>query len=456
MVLSPGLLFAEDVAQISQYGITWRFDKAYPAGKFVTGDWWVVGPVKVVGITTDRHAPGFVPAPGEDGSMVNPDTDEHQGYCPHIASSYQEKLNASLVGGKPVTADNPLALQPSSSLVSMVSWLYKSEQEAEPGMPKIQGYSKAPRSATRTGAVLTVLAATPPEGSFRPPYCGADKTVKFQFKQLDLAKLKNLAPVNATPDPAKLAEKMERPWIDHVNEWLGADIHPTENMPNYGREIAQTLSQVALLLHVDFAKLPGSPSKDKLLAEFIQFGIDSTGIADNGGGWPHNGGHELGRKWPILFAGVMLNDAHMKDVGHWKTRFQEDEQTFYVTQAEVDITHSPQWKPDPRGGAPEPYTKEDIGLPEWGIWHARVPAADNREWKAPYRGINTPIYPGFVLATRLMGQEEAWNHPALFAYTDRWMKMTGGTGVHAGSEATPPFVVNLWKAYGGKDGDKAP
>lgn len=447
--LSLGQAPAEEANHISQYGITWTFDKAYPIGQFCTGDYWVRGPVTVIKITTDLHAPGFAPQPGEDGSMVNPGTDNKQGYDNRLAS-YDAKLNAALIGGKPISANNPLVLKVNSSLVSMVSWLYKSEQDTEPGTPKFNGGTKAPRPVTRAGAVLTVLPSAPVAGSFRPPYAGNDKTVKFNVKGLDLSKLKNLAPVAATPNPESLAKQMERPWLDHVNEYLGAMVHPSENMPNYGREIAQILSQVALLLHVDFSKLPGNPAKDKLLAQFVQFGIDCTGIADNGGGWPANGGHHLGRKWPILFAGVMLNDSHMKDVGHWKTRFQEDEQTFYVTQAEVDITHSPQWKPDKRGGAPEPYTKENIGLPEWGIGHAVQPTADNREWRATYRGINTPIYPGFVLAARLMGQEEAWNHQALFDYTDRWMKMSGGAAIPNTTEATPIFVANMWKAYGGQ------
>ena len=45
-------------SQVSQYGITWKFDRDYPVGQFVNGDWWVVGPVTVVSVT-----PGPSPAP---------------------------------------------------------------------------------------------------------------------------------------------------------------------------------------------------------------------------------------------------------------------------------------------------------------------------------------------------------------------------------------------------------
>ena len=35
---------------VSQYGITWTFDQEVPVGQFITGDWYVAGPVSVVKI----------------------------------------------------------------------------------------------------------------------------------------------------------------------------------------------------------------------------------------------------------------------------------------------------------------------------------------------------------------------------------------------------------------------
>ena len=441
VLFSPPLNAA---TSISQYGITWTFDKDYPSGQFCTGDYWVVGPVNVVSITTNLHDPKFTPKAGEDGSMVNPGTTDKQGYDNRLPS-YDEHLNAALIGGKSISPGNPLVLKAGSSLVSMVSWLYRSDKDTEPGCPKFNGHTEAPRPVTRSGAVLTVLAAPAPKGSFRPPYSGSDKTLKYNFEKLDLTKLKNLAPVADTPNPDELAKLMERPWIDHVNECFGAMVHPADNMPNYGRGMGQIMIQVALMVHIDFSKLPNHPSKDKLLIELVQYGVDLTGIADNGGYWPHNGGHHMGRKWPILFAGLMLNDQHMKDVGQWKTRFQEDEQTFYVSKAEVDMTHSANWKPDPRLDPKTPYETADIGMPEWGINHKEKPEKDKRTWNTVYRAINGCINVGSVLAARIMGQEEAWNHKALFDYTDRYMKQTGGKDHN---EAVVPFALNMWNKYG--------
>src|ERR1035437_3947073 len=50
---------------VSQYGITWTFDKTTPVGQFITGDYYVVGAVT---ITTIDPAP----KPGRNGSMLNP------------------------------------------------------------------------------------------------------------------------------------------------------------------------------------------------------------------------------------------------------------------------------------------------------------------------------------------------------------------------------------------------
>ena len=446
LLLIPLVFFSPSLnaaTSISQYGITWTFDKDYPSGQFCTGDYWVVGPVQIIGISTNLHAAGFTPKPGEDGSMVNPGTTDKQGYDNHI-SSYDAKLNATLIGGQPVSAKNPLVLKANSSLVSMVSWLYRSEKDAEPGIPHFttDPGGRRPRPVTRSGAVLTVLSSPAPKNSFRPPYCGPDKTIKFNFEKLDLAKLKNYPPVADTPNPEALAKQMERPWFDHIYEWLGTHVHPSENMPDYGREMCAIMDQVALILHVDFSRLPGRPTKDKLLAELVQYGIDLAGIADNGGGWPNNGGCHMGKKWPILFAGLMLNDPHMKDAGKWKTRFQEDEQTFYVTTAEVALTHSAKWQPDKRSVA-TPYDRADIGMAEWGILHTSNPALDNRTWNTVYRDINYSVGAGYVLAARIMGQEEAWNHQALFDYTDRVMKETGGKGGGI-TNSTQPFILNMW------------
>jgi len=51
----------------------------------------------------------------------------------------------------------------------------------------------------RTAAVLTVLKAPAPDGSFGPSYSGNDKTIKFNKNDLDYSLLQSLTPVQNTP-----------------------------------------------------------------------------------------------------------------------------------------------------------------------------------------------------------------------------------------------------------------
>jgi hypothetical protein len=126
----------------------------------------------------------------------------------------------------------------------------------------------------------------------------------------------------------------------------------------------------------------------------------------------------------------MLDDADMYDVGFkpktltsW--RFGEDDQTFYVTQADIDLQHG--WQGTP--GAPcghevgfVDYEQSDLGIPEWGSSHYSYPAHDRKNWDACYRQCCTAdAWLGFVLAARILDQQAQWNHDALFDYQDRYM-----------------------------------
>jgi hypothetical protein len=450
VLMFPAVVQAEKTQEINQYGITWTFAEEAEFGHFANGDYWVVGPVALVKISNSWHMHGFEPGPNKDGSMINPGADGRQGYDGSLGS-YRAESNAALPNGKPVSAENPLVLKPGSSLVSTVSWLYESREKTEPGCPRFNGGTKTPRPVLRDGAILTCLAEAPPKGSFRPPYCGGDKTVKFNVSQLKRDRLPKLTPVEGVPSVAKMERGFQRPWIDHVHQYSGAMFHPSSNMPQYGRDMSTAMGQAALMLLLDFEKLPDSPSRDTLLVYVVQLGIDLAGIADAGGGWPANGGHHMGRKWPILFAGVMLDDKHMAGVGRWKTVFQENDNTFTVSQADITMTHSDRWSPDKR--APKsPYEAEHIGLPEWGIRHVPDPEADNLHWKAIYRSINNMAYPGFVLAAHIMGQKKAWNHDVLFDYIDRAVansRQTHPPGTKARGHYVygGDFVMNMWRTY---------
>ena len=68
-------------------------------------------------------------------------------------------------------------------------------------------------------------------------------------------------------------------------------------------------------------------TRETLLLRFIQKGIDYYGVVQSDDNlWIGNGGHNSGRKWPILFAGLMLGHEGMS---HVKATFHEDQQTYY-------------------------------------------------------------------------------------------------------------------------------
>jgi hypothetical protein len=419
----------EGAFQISQFGITWYFDAAYQYGQYANGDYWVVGPVTIIYI-----APlSFMPRDQRilNGSMINPSPKSgmHQGYDSAMygqyGPAYDPDLNVGFPGGKYLSAENPLILPPGSSLVSTIS------------VPEAGA-----RSQLDSAAILTVVASAPDAGSFRPPYCGSDKTSHFKMSDLITTGFGSLAPVAETPGMATVERYFERPWIDHVPGWTGGFIHPVNNMPNYGREIASEIGEGALMFHLNFT----NTQKETLLIRYVQLGIDLYGIVMDGGesNWPANGGHASGRKWPIMFAGLVLGDTAMSNIGSSGVSFGEDGQTFYITQQDIDRDHHP----DNRSCELE-YAQADLDLPEWGIVHASNPVADNKNWETVYRQCCTAhAWGGFVLSALIMGQRGNWNHQPLFDYMDRYMAIElilNGKG--AWTRQWSRFTENMWDTY---------
>jgi hypothetical protein len=431
-------LCAAQQSEVSQFGITWTFDKDYTVGQFANGDYWVVGPVTIV-----RIQPVSVELNGRmiNGSMINPSPrlGQTQAYDSAAYGMYARPgnfdpgLNAARPNGTDLSIDNPLVLQPDCSLVSTESTLQANDS-----------------TQLKAAAVLTILDKPAKEGSFRPPYSGTDKTVRFNKEQLDYSLLASLKPVPGTPRLAEVERYFERPWIDHIPLWPARALHPVDNMPDYGREISTQIGIGALMLNLNFS----NTQKEKLLVRYVQLGIDFYGIIQDGGekNWAANGGHASGRKWPILFSGLVLNDPNMKNIGRTDIpdygpahpeyiHFGEDDQTFYVTEADVEATHGPLWSPDRRDAQKIPYEQEDIGLPEWGIVHADGPERSNKFWVTAYRQVSSPGWGGFVLAAHIMKAKDLWNHNALFDYKDRYMQIEDKW------RQTSMFVLSMWNAY---------
>lgn len=411
---------------ISQYGITWTFAADMQTGQFVNGDYWVVGPVTITGITP---ASTVVSGRTMNGSMVNPTAgiSVQQGFDSSMtANGFNAALNAARPGGNDLSPGNPLVLAAGSSLISTIS---------HP--------TAGNRPQLTDAAVLTVLAAPPPANAFRPPYCGTDKVIIATEADIDYSKVASLAKPASTPNLTTVTNYFTRPWIEINTEFGGREMHPVNNQPNYGRDLSNQLVLGLLSLQLDYS----NAEKRDLMIRLVQYGLDVYGAATTGGFWRENGGHNMGRKMPLLLAATVLNNASIRAYGNAAThfKFQDDLQTFYVTQVTVNLTNSLSWDPDIRNGAPEPYIVTDIGLPEWGITHVKKPAADNKAWTAIYRNIASSATIGHILTAHIMGLRATWNWPAAFDYYDRYWEIEKSTKV---STNTPSqFVRDMWTAY---------
>ena len=461
-VESSGSIKLETAKSVSQFGITWTFDKEAPVGRFVTGDYYVVGPVTITKID---------PAPaGEDktfrnGSMLNPPTNADQSYDGRIRG---------FVAGK--VAKAPLELKPGDSLLSSIS---VEERNKLQNVVLANPTKETEESPIRTIAILTCLGAPAPADAFRPSYCDQKKSKIFLGRNIRWELLPKVKAVGSKQDQpwvrryakdafdaqgvptfAWLERAFERPWVDHIYGWDSRNMHPLENLPGYGREVGRMVSYAALALCTDAPK----EKKEKLCQQFIQVGIDNWGVATRSkrgseGGWPAAGGFGNGRKLPIVFAGILLNDDAMQQIrkNAPECSFGEDEHTEFGpswTGAKVRFTGQ-----YPLIGAKTidrgPY--EHLEPSKWPAQEKGSPTMSEG-----YRRCCTSIcWVGQALAVRLMKAEKVWDHDAFFVYVDRWMYEDDSKAVEKIKEAHPkfgqsirqgsthfdPWIDAMWAAY---------
>ncbi|MDF3129358.1 hypothetical protein P0Y35_09135 [Kiritimatiellaeota bacterium B1221] len=407
-------LFAEMASSVKRFGVTWTFDKAYEVGTFANGDWWVLGPVTITEIS---------PASVDDknGNMINPPLNKNLSFDRRMQrNSFDAEANVATQ--LPLTVDKP------ASILSAISL----EADTTKDNPQLD-----------TIAILTVLMEKPAEGSFRPPYQGDDKTILGNKADLNYEILRKLEPVEGAPeDLVALAEKFDRPYIELKLGWTGRYTHPKSNQPAYGRELAHRLGYGLLALQLDVP----DEQKEALFINLVQIGIDIYGAARLGGKWNADGGHNQGRKMPMLLAGLALNNQEILKYANAEEFmiFQEDQQTFYVEQKHIDTPRR-----EIRGRPLHAYTPDMLGKPEWGIRNYHEPDRSGSNWGAYYRTVSGAPTITHVLVAHLMGVEEIWNHPPLFDYYDRYFEVESEPEVRKGkgTNGIQTFTLNMWNAY---------
>lgn len=422
---------ANAATSVSQYGITWSFDKDYQVGTFVNGDYYVVDPG--TGVTVSAVSPGS--GSGQNGSQVNPVSGGSHGFDSGARSGYSSSLQAKF----------PLRLVAGDSLVSTIS--------LPSGASAWDGSNPDSKALLQTAAVLTVMRTAPPSGTFRPAYVDRKQTL-YNFSSVKRSVLPGLSTSGMSSPSAKgyastleyLKRGTQRPWMLFVHEWPGRDIHPAHNMYGYQRPIGEFLSDLYVYLISD------KSIDDQLLINTVQLGIDfhHVGITGNGDSSFY--------VMPSLMAGLLLNNSDMLTAfsqGRVKS-VPRDYPDFYFW---ADHNSSMKSSTVPVGKTYNGFTvffRNNLGTnrefehlhpSEWD--EAYDHSKDNS-----YR-LNQDSHPhvGMVLAARLLGLQEEWAHDATFAYVDRWMvedhaaNARMGAGGDVVERSGDNFIDAMWAKY---------
>ena len=438
---TPALADLPRRESITQYGITWTFDTAVPVGRFVTGDYYVVGPVTVTSVSPQPLFGDEVPDPTDYEQENWPDELARHGSVLNLAATANPPFDSRTQGRRynPETfARFPVQMQPGDVLISTRSVEDLSAQQRMLGPSDHTNVSRV-----QSAAVLTVLPEPVPPDAFRPAYAGPDQQL---YHARDLRR--DLLPRLELPDSATSLEYatriFERPWIDNVFFGFTA---PVDNLPQYGREVGRAAS-------IGTLRLMGTDDphdRERLLLGIVQAGIDYWGLIRAGhGGYPAHGGHGSGRKWILVFAGLMLGDEDMQNPYERfpDVVFGEDMQTMYGqgwTGARALYA-----------GHVGPDGDQERG---WGPYEHLPPEQWEHRLGESYRHCCTSIaWVGQALAIHLMQAQEIWGHDAFLDYSDRWMyedntqfreRIREATGWSFGSQGSTwdAFVNDMWARY---------
>jgi hypothetical protein len=403
-----------------------------------------------------------------NGSVVNlPTANGKSGFDSRLNDGTDESwwFDATLRSYPPIT------LKPGDALVSSISLA------TIHSVPEVMRASDMSVSPVASDSVLTVLASAPSADAFRPSYCDRNQAI-YHANNLQRNLLPSLAPPNPsnTPTLAQYEALYRQPWID-TNAFLFDA--PADYMPSYGQHIAFANSYAGLLLMLNFP----ADQKVNLTNYLVQYGIDLYGCVQAGYGWPAFGGHRSGRKFPVILAGILLDDSGMKNVSAtYPDQFGEDMQTLYINQLPPAGTYQQAWQ-----GATVIYgghygvhaaDSSPVSPGLYGPYEQLQPAnwpiltPPGEQLGEAYRRCCTSVsWVGEALAIYLANGESTWNYPAFFDYVNRWMTEDDTQAVAEilaqsgfdysadwerqgqtqywldGEVSQPTFIDDMWHAY---------
>lgn len=429
-------------SNVTKNGITWYFDKPYQIGQFVNGDYWVLDNGSGVNITLVDPMPYL----GRNGNMINPKIGQQAfhnnsgAYNSSLAVYFPRvlRIGESLVSTRSINSSHNDGVK--SAGTNSCGCVYDLSNYCVYNDPKPGCYQHA---MVYQGAVLTVLGEVPISDSFRPSYVSGDKTI---YRLSSIAPQRSLLlslNISNKPNITRQALVFENVWLDTVMDSPGRLMRPVKNGPTYGEHFSSNVGDSALLLNLNY-----TPSeKERLLINYLQLGIDLYSITLAGGNWPNGGGHDQGRKMPIIFAGVMFNNPEMKNV---QAEFSEVTHVYAGKNTDNQYVARYGWVVDPCTGT---YALSSNGC--WGI----VSSSGAKDCYNPaglydtcgYQG--NIIYPwvGQSLVMRYMYDinskkyaREIYNHSYFFDFVDRWMNKDVAPSY---SDSATGIAKSVWDKY---------
>ena len=241
-------------------------DKAYTCGQFANGDWWVAPPTNGGSITITSITP--TASAGLNGFMVNPASTGLQAWDKRSNTRYDPLLMPSL----PLTINTTTT--PVSSVVKMASLPVQVSHTNE-----------------AFAAVLTVVNASISNSNtlFRPGYFGTTGKTSYTVpsvlpSQVGYYSVGSSVPSMSSLTFSSIAATYQNVWLDFGGCWCSRDLHPADNMPDYGLDIANANTNNLLrMLLSDFSYT--NPTHKQALINYLQMTIDLKSVAANGGSW---------------------------------------------------------------------------------------------------------------------------------------------------------------------------
>lgn len=379
-------------------GVTFTFDKAMPVGTFADGSPYVVA-TEAFAVTQTS-----IPSEQSDGNWVNGMAfgsgleDHPNGFDQRTGTiggrtPYNDALNID-----PGRRGEPVAIAAGTNDILVKAKSLFPIKTTPPVFHFIERYS-----------VLTILAESPPAGSFRPPVLGVNRVPQFTEADLDYDVLKSLA----MPASLRTASQCINRLPPVVMSWM---FKPDQNRVlmtdgtfngfegNYSQQQAEDRIESIFRLHSD---IPNAEKRD-LLVRLVQMGLDYLGARDFGEQSEPDGGLAQGIIPPAYLAALVLGDSTLLGLAQ-SLLGNEFDQIFWVRQA--DIGRAVRYPSHTREWYHQTYQQVQLGIPEWGI-RAAGPMADNGAKSAfprsEYRFLNGPAAMAPLAIGLIDGGEAAW------------------------------------------------